>query len=331
MGWADTLGQISQVAAITSSGSAVASKVFNNTSSQALNSIGSMMGGAASLSNVAQNMAGLAYGAGNLASAANAFNAIGRAGDPLSKARLALSGISSLQNATSVAASFIDKMNGSGGAGGGGGGAAGGAGNGNGPAARGANIGNGGGSGGATGGPTGGGDWKVTLRVPAFGNSRVEFPVTPQVTITDAAKYSSAGLIHINYSMQFYESSETSSIQINGEFPIQNEAEGLKLLSAIHLLRACTKMFWGGDGLAGTPPPLMFLDGYGAKYLQGVPCVLTNFTHTMPEDKDYIPCNGTRVPTLSTIQCQLQPVYSRASLESLSIASIATGGSLQYL
>jgi hypothetical protein len=311
MSAADVFGQISQIASITSAGSSVASKVFNNTSSSALNSIGAMLGGASSLSSIAQTASAAAGGIGNLASGLNNFAAMGNTSDPLSKARLAIAGIGNLQNAASVAASFVDSINGVGGKGG---------------KAKGANIGNGGGSGGPNGGPTGGGDWKVTLRVPALGG-QVEFPVTPQITITDAAKYASAGLVHINYSMQFYESSETSSIQVNGEFPIQNEKEGMILLAAIHLLRASTKMFWG----FGAPPPLVFLNGYGDGYMKDVPCVITNFTHTMPEDKDYIPCNGGRVPTLSTIQVQLQPVYSRNMLESLDISQIASGRSLQYL
>jgi hypothetical protein len=131
--------------------------------------------------------------------------------------------------------------------------------------------------------------------------------------------------------MQFYESSETSSIQINGEFPVQEEREARILLGALYLLRAATKMFWGNDAYAGAPPPLVFLNGYGKGYLSNVPCVITNFTHTMPEDKDYIPCYGTRVPTMSTIQIQLQPVYSRNALSSFTVKSVASGDKLNFL
>jgi len=105
---------------------------------------------------------------------------------------------------------------------------------------------------------------------------------------------------------------------------VQNAAEGHALTGAISLLRAVTKMFWAGDPLAGTPPPLVFLNGYGG-YFSDVPCVVVNFTHTMPEDKDYILCGKNRVPTLSTLQITLQPVYSRNQLITFSPLNIASG------
>jgi hypothetical protein len=208
--------------------------------------------------------------------------------------------------------------------------------------------GSGGGGGGSGGGGVGGGSssytstpnnspegppadpWKVSLTCPGLGKF-IEFPLTPQITITDTAKYSSAGLVHANYAMQFYESSEVSAIQLMADFPVQNDTHAQILLNAIYTFRAATKMFWGGDRLAGTPPPLCFLNGYGTGYFANVPCVVTSFSHTMPEDKDYILSNGTRVPTLSQISLQLQPVYSRNSLDQLSISAIATGNLLNFI
>jgi hypothetical protein len=149
--------------------------------------------------------------------------------------------------------------------------------------------------------------------------------------MTDTAKYSSAGLVHANYAMQFYESSEVSAIQIMADFPVQNSQQAQELLGCIYLFRAATKMFWGSDAAAGTPPPLCFLNGYGKGYMKNVPCVVTSFSHTMPEDKDYIYANGTRVPTMSQIQLQLQPVYSRNSLNELSIKSVASGSLLNFV
>jgi hypothetical protein len=132
--------------------------------------------------------------------------------------------------------------------------------------------------------------------------------------------------------MQFYESSEVSAVQIQADFPVQNAVDGQKLLSCIYMFRAATKMFWGGgDPAAGTPPPLVFLNGYGRGYLSNVPCVVTNFTHTMPEGVDYIPSGGAHVPTNSQMGITLQPVYSRNSLNSLSIAAVAAGSMLNFI
>ena len=166
------------------------------------------------------------------------------------------------------------------------------------------------------------------------GTSGVIFPYTPTVTITHNAKYSTLPLTHSNYSSYFYDSSEVASIQINGEFTVQNVIEGQYLMAVIQFFRTVTKMFFGADVNAGSPPPLVFLDGYGPTYLPHVPCVVQSFSHTMPADVDYVqipvgaplnasgsmlPTNDTlggpvRLPTSSTINLQLQPVYSRANI-----------------
>ena len=173
-------------------------------------------------------------------------------------------------------------------------------------------------------------DWRVRISVqPAIQNifytyplvttNGVIFPYTPAVTINHVARYGTSQLTHSNYTSYFYEGSEVQNISINGEFTVQNIAEGQYLIAAIQFFRSCTKMFYGASALAGTPPPMVFLDGYGGTYLPHVPCVITQFSHTMPADVDYvnIPVVNlggpvtTRLPTNSTLAVTLQPVYSR--------------------
>lgn len=172
------------------------------------------------------------------------------------------------------------------------------------------------------------------LTIPLRPGRGVIFPYTPQVTVQHTARYGSQQLTHSNYAAFFYEGSEVAAITINGDFTVQNAAEGQYLLAALYFFRAATKMFFGQDQLAGSPPPLLFLDGYGSHYLPHVPCVLTSLTHTMPSDVDYVEfpvdtsllryvneawaggslTNITRLPTSSQIQLTLQPVYSRANI-----------------
>lgn len=173
------------------------------------------------------------------------------------------------------------------------------------------------------------------------------FPYTPQVTISHSANYDPTKLTHTNYASHSYQNSEVREINITGEFTVQNYKEGQYLMAAIHFLRAVTKMYYGQqDALAGTPPPLVFLDGFGVTYLPHVPCVVTNFTHTMPSDVDYVnvPVGSTddiagnqlfgavasgiptRLPTMSTISLTLQPVYSRTNTSSnYSMRNFVTG------
>lgn len=168
----------------------------------------------------------------------------------------------------------------------------------------------------------------------------VIFPYTPQVQVQYTARYANQKLTHSNYDAYFYEGSEVQAITISGDFTVQNIREGQYLLACIYFFRACTKMWFGqGGNHVGNPPPLVFLDGYGTHYFPHVPCVVTSFSHTMPQDCDYveIPMVGTtaattstRLPTTSQISISLQPVYSRKSLaEQFSLDDFAAGKLVQ--
>lgn len=167
------------------------------------------------------------------------------------------------------------------------------------------------------------------------GRVGVIFPYTPTITVNHVANYTAQKLTHSNYTNYFYDSSEVTAIAIQGEFTVQNINEGQYLMAAIHFFRSASKMFFGNDQgstAAGTPPPILYLNGYGQYYLPNVPCVVTSFQHTMPADVDYMDIpepavtsrgynpqfqnyrlNSTRMPTASTMTVTVQPVYSRLS------------------
>lgn len=198
---------------------------------------------------------------------------------------------------------------------------------------------------------TGGGTSAIQGQVSnifAGGGSKrvgVVFPYTPQVTITHSASYTPVELTHSNYKHYAYNYSEVAAITISADFTVQNVNEGQYLLAVIYFFRACTKMFFGADPMAGNPPPMVYLNGYGQYYLPNVPCVVTSFGHTMPADCDYMDIpepaatnkgynpqfqnyrlNSTRMPTTSTITLSLQPVYSRyATSQGFSLADFSAG------
>lgn len=187
-------------------------------------------------------------------------------------------------------------------------------------------------------------DWRVRLSVaPSLANSifygysgntimrplnstkGVVFPYTPTINTSHTAKYGSQPLTHSNYSSYFYEYSEVGQIRITGDFTCQNIAEGQYLFATIMFLRACTKMFFGGSLNAGSPPPLMFLDGYGP-YFPHVPCVLTQFDHNLPKEVDYIPV-PIGVSYASTVSDSANSIDFSDLIGSLSDAAI---GSTSY-
>ena len=193
------------------------------------------------------------------------------------------------------------------------------------------------------------------------------FPYVPQVTVSHSANYSSVPLTHANYAQYFYESSSVAAISISGDFTVQNIDEARYFLAGLYFFRACTKMFYGiTKDYQGSPPPIVYLDGYGQHYLPHVPCVITSFSHTMPGDVDYmevstpqsvtttkskadnsssyhqLPGQGAgagtdlttqttnnafnRVPTASTFNLTLQPVISRSQAINFDYREFARGG-----
>lgn len=143
-----------------------------------------------------------------------------------------------------------------------------------------------------------------SIMEPLLATNGMIFPYTPSISVSHIANYQSQALTHSNYAQQFYSNSEVSDITITGDFTVQNADEGRYLVAAIYFLRSCTKMFFGKDELAGNPPPIIFLDGYGSHYFPHVPCVVSNFTHTMDGNVDYIEIP---VKTTKLEEVELQP------------------------
>ena len=224
-----------------------------------------------------------------------------------------------------------------------------------------------------------------SLMHPLLETSGVIWPYTPSISVSHTASYSTAHLTHSNYPAHFYNNSEVADIQITGDFTVQNMEDGQYLMAAVYFFRAATKMFFGQGANVGNPPPMVFLDGYGSHYFPHVPCVITQFTHTLPNEVDYIEIpisqsvldtspidpnrsvnltpdeqanvpsllvsstqattastkatvrnsrtktitTHTRVPTISTVQVTLRPMYSRKNLhERFDLEKFASGGLL---
>lgn len=224
---------------------------------------------------------------------------------------------------------------------------------------------------------TSAGDWKVRIRIgnarilynsgdsgiltPLLDTGGVIFPYTPNITVAYQANYTPQRFTHSNYAHYSYDNSEVQTIQIQAEFTAQNQEEADYVLACIYFFRATTKMFFGKGEYAGSPPPLVFLNGYGRHYFPDVPCIVTSFSHTMPSEVDYIETSGsssgisfqsgagefgeeprlggltsflsgagasegrTRVPVVSTFSISLQPVYSKESLTNFDLNQFAQG------
>jgi hypothetical protein len=182
------------------------------------------------------------------------------------------------------------------------------------------------------------------------------FPLTPTVLLNHTASYNPLALTHSNHPAYAYQNSEAQSFTVSGDFPVQNAEDARYWVGALHFLRSVTKMFFGKSPLAGNPPPILHLNGYGDHVFKNVPVVVTNFTTELTNGVDYISTTqgsaarnnainevsgAERValglsdpqvtaptswaPTMSIFTLQLQPIYSRSAMKDFNMQKFVNG------
>ena len=214
-------------------------------------------------------------------------------------------------------------------------------------------------------------DWRVRLQVPDgplttffdFKNNPlmapladsqgIFWPLTPAVVIQHSANYNAMDQVHSNFPHQAYQNSQVDSLNIIGEFPVQNSEDAKHWVATVNFLSTATKMFFGaddGNGLKGNPPPIMHMYGYGDHMFNKVPVVINTFNVELRPGIDYIstkqsntayreltgPDAGfdlsaeqgesqTWAPTLSNISVLVTPIYSRDSIKNFSMKKFVNG------
>ena len=212
-------------------------------------------------------------------------------------------------------------------------------------------------------------DWRVRLQIPNHAEAVHEaimanndllaplapargmfWPLTPTIQIAHQANYNPLAQTHSNYPFQAYQNSQVDSINIIGEFPVQNSEDAKHWVATVNFLRTVTKMFFGKDqDLKGNPPPILHLSGYGDHMYNKVPVVVNTFNLELRQGIDYISTKQTQVgygqgrvdptlaaaveagtsqtwaPTLSNISVLVTPIYSRESIKNFSLSEFARG------
>lgn len=173
----------------------------------------------------------------------------------------------------------------------------------------------------------------------------VIFPYTPAISVTYAANYDSYDLTHSNYKSYTYRNSSVDQVSIIADFTAQTTEEANYVLAVIHFFRSASKMFYGQDldPVRGTPPPVLYLSGYGAYQFDNHPLVLSSFAYALPTDVDYISASITTdkagLPTIAALSPNTQLASSvtaikkqnpietfRGSLERLTGSGLRPGG-----
>jgi len=207
-------------------------------------------------------------------------------------------------------------------------------------------------------------DWRVRLQVPEgpltqffdfdknpllqplAGSRGIFWPLTPSMVIQHSANYNAMDMTHSNFPHQAYQNSQVDSLNIIGEFPVQNSEDAKHWVATVNFLRTATKMFFGkddGTGLKGNPPPILHLYGYGDHMFNKIPVVLNSFNVELRAGIDYISTKQSDVyradiqdfdvdssdqtwaPTLSNISVLITPIYSRESIKNFSMKKFVRG------
>ena len=154
-----------------------------------------------------------------------------------------------------------------------------------------------------------------TILSPLATDKGVIFPYTPTIQMGYKANYDNPEITHTNYRLNFYKNSYVDDISITADFTAQDTIEANYLLATIHFFKTVTKMFYGKDTdpMAGTPPPILFLSGYGKYQFDKKPLLLSSFTFTLPNDVDYIRTNTDSTWSGTSINRQEQPTSATNS------------------
>ena len=190
------------------------------------------------------------------------------------------------------------------------------------------------------------------LLAPLVPSRGIFWPLTPAVVIQHSANYNPLGQTHSNYPFQAYQNSQVDSMNIIGEFPVQNSEDAKHWVATVNFLRTITKMYFGkaNQTLKGNPPPIMHMSGYGDHMFSNVPVIVNTFNVELRPGIDYISTKQSNTPyrqfngpdfgeaitaaagesqswapTLSNISVLVTPVYSRESVKNFSLTDFARG------
>ena len=144
-------------------------------------------------------------------------------------------------------------------------------------------------------------DTRVRIRVPAQYLTQgtnglynelqtlggIIFPYTPNISFDYKADYGTFHPVHSNFVQYYYTHSSVGAISITGRFTVQNDDDAGVYLATTTLLKGLTKMRFGKDPDAGTPPPICRLYAYGNYMLDNIPVVINTFRVELPDNVDY--------------------------------------------
>ena len=143
----------------------------------------------------------------------------------------------------------------------------------------------------------------------------IVFPYTPKVDFEHKVNYERTEIMHSNLAVSHYKNTPPPTITLQADFTADGEDNARYMYGVIHFLRSISKCEFGESlfsnderkDYAGTPPPVLYLNGYG-NYMINVPVVVTSFGINFEKNKHYVHLKPENVwlPTDITISINLE-------------------------
>ena len=127
----------------------------------------------------------------------------------------------------------------------------------------------------------------------------IVFPYTPTIMWNYSTNYGSYETTHSVYQQQYWSNTPNPTIQITATFTATTLEESAYTLASLHFLRWATKGDFGSflteetrNPTAGSPPPVLIFNAYGAGNAQNIPVVIRGVNYTYGEDVDFVTVGG---------------------------------------
>jgi hypothetical protein len=166
------------------------------------------------------------------------------------------------------------------------------------------------------------------LLKPLKASGGLIWPYTPTIQYNHPIDYQTIQTVHSNQDFHIYAKTPAVSLQVSGEFTVQNQLEGSYAMAAIHFLRTMAKMNFGqNDPDAGTPPPVLLFNAYGPFVFKDLPVIVKDFNVEFPADVDYVQVAvaGTKTSTETTPSRTVDTLITREPLAPLPAIPGTTG------
>jgi hypothetical protein len=133
------------------------------------------------------------------------------------------------------------------------------------------------------------------LLQPLINTNGLVWPYQPTIAWTQAVNYSASDTVHSIQEFKSFVRNSAPTFGVDGQFSVQNQADGIYCLACIHFLRVVTKMYFGQSINPGTPPPVLEFSAYGQYMFNRLPVIVESFSVSLPADVDYIPIDMANV------------------------------------